>query len=314
MDRLKKLSVTQLRSTSCCMVVGRRGTGKTVLMKNLAYHMFADKCLGGEEIDMAVVFSPTEKMQHVFDTFVPKCFIYTEYREDIIEMLLATQRALLEKNGHTKTILLILDDLAYDKKFFSTKAFRELVMNGRHCKIFIMCAVQYVIDIPPAIRGNIDVTFAMADNSAQNRDKLWANLFSQVPKRDFPRIFEKATHNRTAIVSLNSSNSTKIEDTLFCYRADPENCPDKFMLGRPVFWKMNDFCSGGQGTLPSEYAATPPPPPPPKPAIVRAAASAPTSPQKSTSPASSPPRAWQAFGRDVPRTNSRRAGPQVISW
>ena len=327
MDRFKKLNVSQLRSTSCCMLVGRRGTGKTVLMKNLAYHMFASKCQGGEEIHMAVVFSPTEKMQHVFDTFVPKCFIYTEYREDIIEQLLATQRELIEKNGHTKTILLILDDLAYDRKFFTTKAFRELVMNGRHCKIFIMCAVQYVMDIPTAIRGNIDVSFSMSDNSAQVRDRLWSNLFSQVPRRDFPKLFDKLTDNRKAIVSLNSSNSNKLEDTLFWYRADPENCPQKFMLGLPIFWKMSDFASGGDGTLPPDYVATPPAPAPaPAPpqttnpggvavAVVaaRPAFAGPTSSQ-ARSEALSPRSAWRSSSAGPgPITSSSEAGGATCS-
>jgi hypothetical protein len=322
MDRFKKLNVSQLRSTSCCMLVGRRGTGKTVLMKNLAYHMFASKCQGGEEIDMAVVFSPTEKMQHVFDTFVPKCFIYTEYREDIIEQLLATQRELIEKNGHTKTILLILDDLAYDRKFFTTRAFRELVMNGRHCKIFIMCAVQYVMDIPTAIRGNIDVSFSMSDNSAQVRDRLWSNLFSQVPRREFPKIFDKLTDNRRAIVSINSSNSNKLEDTLFWYRADPENCPQKFMLGLPIFWKMSDLASGGDGTLPPDYVATAPLPPPPlpppppqaaKPVVAaRPAFAGPTSPQargEALSPLS-PRSAWRSESAG-PGPSSSGAGAEV---
>ena len=265
MTRFKKLEVTQIASTSCCMVIGRRGTGKTVLMKNLAYHMFADKCRNGDTIDMAIVFSPTESMQHVFEKFVPKCFIYNDYREDVVAQLLATQRELIEKNGHTKTVLLILDDLAYDKKFFNTKAFRELVMNGRHCKIFIMCAVQYVMDIPTAIRGNIDVTFSMADNSAQNRERLQLNLFSQVPKREFSKLFEQLTNDRSAIVSLNNSNSTRLEDTVFRYRADPDNCPDRFALGHPIFWRMNDLCSGGDGSIPQGYVTTPPPPPSPPP-------------------------------------------------
>ena len=56
MERFDKLEVTQLRSTSSGILVRRRGTGKTVLLKNLVHHMFASNFSGGEDIHMAVLY------------------------------------------------------------------------------------------------------------------------------------------------------------------------------------------------------------------------------------------------------------------
>ncbi len=333
MDRFKRLNPAQVPTTAFCMLVGKRRSGKTTLMKNLAYHLFADPRLDGEEIHMAVVFSPTEGMQHSFETFVPKCFIYSEYREEIIIQLLETQRQLIEKNGHTKTILIILDDLGFDAKLFKSKTFRELAMNGRHCKIFVMCAVHYIIDVPTSIRGNIDLTFAMADNSGMNRERLWSNLFSQVPKAEFNGIFAKLTANRSAIVCLNDNNSSKIEETVFWYRADPDSCPQRFMLGLPIFWKMNDYCSGGDGSLPAGYAGKPlplPPPPPPSAPQNALARPRPSSPTAANAGATSPRSTGQGLSSStglagMPSRTPRTVSPsqakaasvgarQVVSW
>ena len=239
----KFVPAKQMKSTSFCMFIGRRGSGKTCMIKEMAYRLHKRGCMNGDKIDTVMVFSPTECMQKAFETFVPGCFIYDSYREDVVISLIETQKQLLKKNGHTKTVLVILDDVAFDKKFFCTNAFRELAMNGRHCKICVMCAVQYCMDVPPAIRNNIDLTFAMKDNSSTNKKRMHANLFSQFNDlRTFSKTYDTLTENHSAIVSLNNSSSTVLEETVFSYRADLASIPESFRFGAPIFWALDDRC------------------------------------------------------------------------
>ena len=241
-SEFKKLDPRQIRSTSFCYVIGRRGTGKTQLIKDLCFNFYKNHCLNGDTIDLALVFSPTEPMQRVFEKFVPPAFIFPRYREDIILLLMETQQQLIEKNGHTATVLLIIDDCAYNKKFFVSEVFRQLAMNGRHCKICVLCAVQYSMDIPTSIRANIDITFAMQDNSMTNKKRYFSNFFSQFPDfKFFIKTFDRLTDNYKAIVSLNNNNSTNLQDTVYWYKADPSSIPDHFPLGRSIFWKMTAF-------------------------------------------------------------------------
>ena len=241
--QFKQLNPSALCSTSFAFLVGRRGTGKTVMMKDLAYNFYINKCRNGEQIDMALVFSPTEGMQKVFEKFVPKAFIYNSYREDLVAQLLETQKQLIEKNGHTATVLLFIDDCAYNKKFFTSDTFRELAMNGRHCRIFVLCAVQYCMDIQVSIRSNFDVVFIMKDNSAANIKRYHTQFFSQFSDyKQFAKTFNRLTANYGAIVSLVSTNSTNLQETTFWYRAKPKEVPERFPIGRQVFWKMQKFC------------------------------------------------------------------------
>jgi uncharacterized membrane protein YgcG len=241
--QFKQLNPSALSATSFAFLVGRRGTGKTIMMKDLAYNFFINKCKDGENIDMAIVFSPTEGMQKVFEKFVPKAFIYSTFREDLVVQLLETQKQLIEKNGHTATVLLFIDDCAYNKKFFTSDTFRELAMNGRHCKIFVLCAVQYCMDIEVSIRSNFDVVFIMKDNSAANVKRYHTQFFSQFSDyKQFAKTFNRMTANFGAMVSLVSTNSTNLQETTFWYRAKPKEVPERFPIGRRVFWKMQKFC------------------------------------------------------------------------
>ena len=241
--QFKQLNPSSLSSTSFAFLVGRRGTGKTVMMKDLAYNFYINKCKNGEKIDSALVFSPTEGMQKVFEKFVPKAFIYHTYREDLVAQLMETQKQLIEKNGHTATVLLFIDDCAYNKKFFTSETFRELAMNGRHCKIFVLCAVQYCMDIHVSIRTNFDCVFIMKDNSSANLKRYHTQFFSQFSDfRQFTKTFHRLTSNYGAMVSLVSTNSTNLQETVFWYRAKPKEVPERFPIGRSIFWKMQKFC------------------------------------------------------------------------
>jgi hypothetical protein len=239
----QKLKLTEIYPYSLIFLIGKRNTGKTVLIRDLCYNFYLHKLQEGESIDFALCFSPTEDTQGAFASFIPYCNIYPQYREDVVLQLMETQRALLKKNGHTKNCLIIIDDCAYDKKLFKSETMRLLCMNGRHLKIMLLLSVQYCMDIPTAVRGNIDLTLALRDNTYANKEKYYKNFFGQFKNlHQFIEAFDTLTNNYGAIVSINNSHSTNLEETIFWYRADPDSLPKKFRLGKPIFWQLSDIC------------------------------------------------------------------------
>lgn len=53
---------------------------------------------------------------------------------------------------------------------------RELFMNGRHRRMFVLIAMQYVLDMPPDLRSQVDYVFALRDTIHSSRDKLWKQV------------------------------------------------------------------------------------------------------------------------------------------
>ena len=82
----------------------------------------------------------------------------------------------LVKRGIKKKVFVILDDCMFDKKILTSKAARDIHMNGRHCGILFINLVQYAIDIPKPLRGQIDYVFAtMAAQTARARTSTKAS-------------------------------------------------------------------------------------------------------------------------------------------
>ena len=54
----------------------------------------------------------------------------TQWRPDVLERLFARQTKQW-KRGRGQTVAVICDDVFYDKQVFSSRIFREMMMNGR---------------------------------------------------------------------------------------------------------------------------------------------------------------------------------------
>jgi hypothetical protein len=57
--------------------------------------------------------------------------------------------------GEVEPSFCVLDDVLYDRAFFKSKQ-RQLLMNGRHDKIFTVISAQYLMDLAPSLRAQVD--------------------------------------------------------------------------------------------------------------------------------------------------------------
>ena len=147
------------------VLIGRRDTGKSFLVKDLLYHH--------QDIPIGTVISGTEAGNGYYSKMVPRLFIHDEYNSAIIENILKRQKMVIkqikkENEAYGRCNIdgrafVILDDCLYDNTWARDKLMRLLFMNGRHWKIMLVITMQYPLGVPPNLRTNIDYTFILSE-------------------------------------------------------------------------------------------------------------------------------------------------------
>ncbi len=227
--QLRKFRPETMADDKVCIFIGRRGTGKSLLVTDILYHK--------RHIPAGIVMSATEDGNHHFKKFVPDLFIYGDYDREAIERVLARQRTLVGKGATNCSAFMLLDDCMYDRKFMKDTCIRNCFMNGRHWKIFFMLTMQYCMDLTPDLRANVDYVFVLRENVLANREKLYKNFFGIFPSFDvFNQVMTSCTENYECLVLDNTSKSNRIEDCVFFYKARPRT---NFRIGSPSLWTFH---------------------------------------------------------------------------
>ena len=95
------------------------------------------------------------------------------------------------------------------------------------------------MDVKPVIRTNIDSTFILREPSLKNRKSLWENYASIIPDFNmFCEIMDQITDDYTALYIHNATNSNKLTDCIFWYKAKP--VPPGFQFGSPDYWLFHE--------------------------------------------------------------------------
>jgi len=237
---LKKFDMKMISDDKVVVLIGKRETGKSFLVKDLLYHH--------QDVPVGTVISGTEGANSFYSKIMPSIFIHGEYRADIISNVLKRQKKVInainkecDEIGSTNIdprAFIILDDCLYDKTWINNKHIRSLFMNGRHYKIMFIITMQYALGIPPNLRTNIDFTFLLRENIVSNRKRLYEQYAGMFPSFDmFCQVMDQCTENFECLVINNNAKSNKLEDQVFWYKASGH---DDFRLGAPQLWKYHN--------------------------------------------------------------------------
>lgn len=233
--QIKKFDPTTIDPCRICVFVGRRSTGKSQLVTDILYHQ--------RKIPMGIVMSGTEESNEHYQSYVPDSFIYGKYEPEIIDKIIKHQGKVISKlkgpakddfKDPSKSVFMLLDDCMYDNKWTRHEIMRCVFMNGRHYRILFLLTLQYCMDLPPSLRGQIDYLFILRENIIQNRKKLYDHFFGIFPTFDsFNEVLNQCTENYECLVLNVRSTSNKIEDCVFWYKA---KIGRKFKIGSPALW------------------------------------------------------------------------------
>ena len=212
------------------VVIGKPGTGKTVLLSSLLYrkkHIFP----------VGVVMSGTEDSNGFYNKMFPSTFVYNRLNEKKIETFIKRQK-IAKKHLKNPWAVLLLDDCTDDVSILKKPLFHSIFKNGRHWKMLFILSLQYCMDIKPVIRTNVDGTFILRETNLKNRRSLYENYAGVIPDfRMFCSIMDQITDDFTALYINNQSKSNKLSDCIFWYR--PKIPPNGFKFGSAEFWEFH---------------------------------------------------------------------------
>lgn len=240
---LNKFNMREMLTDSTVLVIGKRRSGKSFLIRDMFYHK--------QDIPMGIVFSGTESASPFFGDFIPDSFIYSEYSSDLMEAIFNKQKQKLRKFKERKkgddkgkckenNFFIVLDDMLHDASSWKKdKSIKSLFMNGRHYNVMGIVAVQYALGIPPDLRNNIDYVFIFNEPSIKNRKKIYEDYCSMIPTFDeFCNILDSCTRNyECLVVKTTGGSSNKIEDHVFWYKAEPHK---NFRVGSKKIWEYHN--------------------------------------------------------------------------
>ena len=200
---LRKFVMKSVPQDAVVVFIGRRRTGKSTLVRDLLFHH--------QDLPMGCVISGTEESNGFFKKIVPPMFIHGEYNPVILANFVKRQKLVMSriqqdegkgvKTNIDPRAFLILDDCMYDDSWTHDKNIRYLFMNGRWLKVFFVITMQFPLGIQPALSTNVDYVFLVINNNTQ---------------------------------------SNKLEDTIFWYKADIHG---DFKMGAPELWRQSEMLS-----------------------------------------------------------------------
>jgi hypothetical protein len=234
---IKRFDMKRIPQDAVVIFIGRRRTGKSTLVRDLLYNH--------QNMPLGTVISGTEESNSFYGKMIPPVFIHGEYNQLILANFVKRQKMMMARiqkdiSSNIKTRVdprsfMILDDCMYDDSWTHDKNIRYLFMNGRWLKVFFLITMQYPLGIQPALRTNVDFVFILREPYANNRKRIYENYASAFPSFEFfCQIMDQCTQNYECLVIDNTSQSAKLEDTIFWYKADTH--PD-FRIGAAEFWQ-----------------------------------------------------------------------------
>jgi hypothetical protein len=237
--QLKKFSISGMVDHCTIAMIAKRATGKSYLTREIMFHK--------RHISSIIAISRTEKLNSFYSEFVPDSYIYSEYTSDILNRIYERQSIINEDNKiraknnkklKDDSLMLIMDDCMSSKgTWLKDPNILELFFNGRHHHISFILTMQYSVGIPPEMRSNFDYIFLLAEDTINNRKRLYEHYAGMFPSFDiFQQVFSEVTENYGVMVIDNRIHSKNITDKVYWYRA--KTVP-KFKAGCEKFRKYH---------------------------------------------------------------------------
>lgn len=213
------------------LIIGCRGSGKSVLLRDLLYKT-------RDHYDFGVGMTATHTTAEALRKMFPPTLVYKDgYNFEAVDKLLASAKSLVARDKPRNTLLL-LDDCAFDPKVMGALAMKEIHLNGRHSRITLMSTTQYMLTVGPLIRSNVDYVIALQDSNLQNRKKLFQYFFGCFPSfAQFDAVFREVTQDYGAMVLNNTNKSGSVSESISWYKAD--SVPENFRLMKSKIYNMD---------------------------------------------------------------------------
>ena len=214
---LEPFPIPTMKLDTTCMFLGQRGTGKSTALRYFMSFI-------GKRFHKGLVLRGVDTDDY---PYVPLLYIHnimdgydTSYIEHLIE--LQSERVMRYKMDPSETepprLFLIFEDVGTSKSIMNDTHLNWLFANGRHIytTVFVMC--QRIMQLPKALRDNLDYMVMMDIKNEAVLKYIRENFMSFISKFSvFNHIFKETTKDNGILVYHNNKKSS-IEECLFTLR------------------------------------------------------------------------------------------------
>lgn len=223
------------------VALGKRGAGKTHASVNFASQY---------KIRRWAAFCGVDKTKHFWAERFGSHASVKGPKEDGIKYLEKLIRYQQRKINQYKyvfkkpvpdkyTLGLVFDDVTADRKFRKCELLEWLFANGRHIHVFIMVTCQYVKQLPPAIRGNVDF-FLLLNNTPSALEMIYKELlqvpdtfqmFKQLLRAVLSQKNEQGEKMHNTLLFNVNSESSELNEMYYILRSQDKHTMDAILLG-----------------------------------------------------------------------------------
>jgi hypothetical protein len=208
---LNKFDINTLRNNPIILIIGKRATGKSFLIRDITNHQ--------KNVDFDLIINPTEECDKFYKTQLFGKFIHTSYKPFLLKDLLNNQKKLMN-TGNMKKKGLIFDCCLTENEYKKDKNLRECLLNGRCYKINMISSIQYPMKMSPENISNTDYIFIFKENIISNKKQLYEYYGGLFPTfKEFSDILDKYTNNFNCLVIDITSKSNNIKECIYWYNS-----------------------------------------------------------------------------------------------
>lgn len=251
--QVKKWDPSKMRDNATILILGKRASGKTTLIKDILWHK--------RHINRGIIIDPTIEYNSAYEDIFPREALFDTYIKEIPQNLIDYQNRIIKKEWETIKSMyppnssvyltkkgeknfyavesrdgteeivespidtksfIVFDDCLNDIKYMKDEHIRNLFLNGRTYNVMNVFSLDYTFTIPPELRTNADYVFILNDNSISRKKCIYAQYAAMFHSfEDFNAIFEECTKDYSCMVI---DYTSKIENQVFWYKAELDNC------------------------------------------------------------------------------------------
>jgi len=204
------------------LIHGKKKTGKSVLAGDFIYRITK---LGDGRIKRIAVMSGTEKYNKAYEKQykVSPDYIRNEFDEDFLTTIVKHQKKVAAEYGGDnpdRGILLILEDLAFEKEVFDHPLIKEIMYNGRWFNMSLLLIIQEPSACPKRYRNCLDIIATTRENMPAQQKNLYDHYFGMFDSLGaFVINLRHYTKNNNVLILTNTQNPESVEQCTFTYHA-----------------------------------------------------------------------------------------------
>ena len=203
--------VNDLPLSATIVIVGAPGTGKSNLIEYIVW-------ITRNKYPVHKIFDGSDDIDKRWELFVHSLYINNEYSEkEDANYVTRQKKCINDPNCINSNAICITNDCSEDSNIFKSKLVSGKFKNGsrrwNHLDIYGM---QYIKDLPPAVRKSISYAIIFREKNVEEREKIWKTLGGECgSKSDFFQIWDQLSGDFDFMVINKRTQKNNLEDIIF---------------------------------------------------------------------------------------------------